>query len=330
MLIDSHLDLAWNAGQSRDLTLSLEELRRHDPLAPVQLATVTLPELRAAGLRLCFGTLFALPQQAEHDGYIGHAGARAQALAQLAQYERWKDEGWLRLLRTRADLHEHLGAPADRLGLVLLMEGADPVAGPDDLPFWQERGVRLIGPAWGRTRFAGGTDAPGPLTPAGRDLVQAMRDLGLTLDASHLDDAAFWDAADLGVRMVSTHANARARVPGNRQLSDEMARHIVSTGGVLGLVMHSKFSRPGWCPGDERAPLVDLVRHAEHFAALVGWEHLGLGSDLDGGFGAEKTPAGIDRYRDLTRFLDLLPAEARAGVQGENWQRWLLEYLFTS
>ena len=76
--------------------------------------------------------------------------------------------------------------------------------------------------------------------------------------------------------------------------------------------------------------LVDLVRHAEHFAALVGWEHLGLGSDLDGGFGAEKTPAGIDRYRDLTRFLDLLPAEARAGVQGENWQRWLLEYLFTS
>ena len=330
MLIDSHLDLAWNAEQGRDLTQELAELRRRDPLAPAQLATVTLPELRAAGLRLCFGTLFALPQTTEHDGYVDHAGARAQALAQLAQYERWQEEGWLRLLRTRADLREHLSAPPDRLGVVLLMEGADPVSGPDDLAFWQERGVRLIGPAWGRTRYAGGTDAPGPLTPAGRDLVQAMQGLGLTLDASHLDDASFWDAADLGVQMVSTHANARALVPGNRQLSDEMARHIVSTGGVLGLVVHSKFARPGWRPGNERAPLSDLVRHAEHFAALVGWEHLGLGSDLDGGFGAEKTPAGIDRYRDLTRFLDLLPQEAQAGVRGENWQRWLLEHLFSN
>ncbi|MHA0038149.1 dipeptidase [Deinococcus sp. PESE-13] len=330
MLIDSHLDLAWNAGQGRDLTQELTELRRTDPLAPTQTATVTFPELAAAGLRVAFGTLFALPQTPEHDGYVDHAGARAQALAQLAQYERWQEEGWLRLLRTRADIQEHLSAPPDRLGVVLLMEGADPVSGPDDLAFWQERGVRLIGPAWGRTRHAGGTDAPGPLTPEGRELVQAMRDLGLTLDASHLDDAAFWDAAETGVQMVSSHANARALVPGNRQLSDEMARHIVSTGGVLGLVVHSKFARPGWRPGNERAPLSDLVRHAEHFAALVGWEHLGLGSDLDGGFGAEKTPAGIDRYRDLTRFLDLLPQEAQAGVRGENWQRWLLEHLFSN
>ena len=329
-MIDSHLDLAWNAAQGRDLTLSLDDLRRVDPLAPAQTAAVTFPELAAAGLRLCFSTLFALPRTAEHGGYVDHAGARREALAQLGQYRRWEDAGHLRLIRTRADLQALLGDAAAPPGIVLLMEGADPVSGPDDLTFWQEQGVRLIGPAWGRTRYAGGTDAPGPLTPAGRDLVRAMADLGLTLDAAHLDDASFWDAAETGVQMVCTHANARALVPGNRQLSDDMARHIVSTGGVLGLVAHSRFIRPGWRPGDARAPLSEWLAHAEHFAALVGWAHLGLGSDLDGGFGTEKMPLGIERYRDLEAFVRLLPPGVQAGVRGEHWQRWLLEHFFTS
>lgn len=330
MLIDGHLDLAWNAAQGRDLTLKLEHLRERDPLAPAQTATVSFPELAAAGLRACFGTLFALPRTAEQGGYTDHAGARQQALAQLEQYHRWEDAGLLRVLRTCSDLQAVLNDESSPPGVVLLMEGADPVSGPDDLAFWQAQGVRLIGPAWGRTRYAGGTDAPGPLTPAGHDLVRAMTELQLTLDAAHLDDASFWDAADLGVRMVCTHANARARVPGNRQLSDEMARHIVVTGGVLGLVLHSRFIRPGWHPGDPRAPLGELLAHAEHLAALVGWEHLALGSDLDGGFGSEKMPLGIERYRDLETFIRLLPPTVQAGVRGAHWQRWLLEHCFTS
>lgn len=314
VIFDAHLDLAWNAQLGRDLTLPLSELRQQDPLTR-QTATVTLPELRDAGLRFCFGTLFALPKTAEHDGYTDHAGARAQALAQLAQYRAWEADGWLQL-----SPHD-LGT--GKLGVFLLMEGADPISGPGELPFWVEAGVRVIGPAWGRTRYAGGTDAAGPLTPEGKDLVRAMKDLGLTLDASHLDDASFWDAADIGVRMIASHSNPRALVSGNRQLSDEMARHIVSTGGVLGVVAHSKFVREGWREGDARATLEELARAAQYWGDLVGWEHVGLGSDLDGGFGTEKMPQGIERYSDLGRLLDLLPPEARAGVAGGNWLRWV-------
>lgn len=327
LLIDGHLDLAYNAGLGRDLTLPLEELKERDPLAPRQRATVTFPELARSGLRLCFATLFAAPRTPEQPGYTDPAGARRQALAQLETYRRWQDAGHVRVLRSRAEVRAHLAADSAPLGVVLLMEGADPVRGPDDLAFWQAAGVRVIGPAWGRTRFAGGTDAPGPLTPEGKALVQAMKDLGLTLDASHLDDASFWDAAELGVPMVSTHANARALVPGNRHLTDEMARHVVSTGGVLGLVLHSRFVRPGWQDGDPRAPLSELLRHAEHYAALVGWDHVALGTDLDGGFGAEKTPQGIDRYRDVWRFVETLPTAVQTGVAGANWQRWLTRHL---
>jgi len=323
LLIDGHLDLAFNAAQGRDLTLDLDALRARDPV-PGETATVTFGELAAAGTRVCFGTLFALPRTlGSPQGYTDHAGARRQALTQLEQYRRWEDAGWVRVLRSRAEVAAHLASPSGPLGVVLLMEGADPVRDADDLPFWVDAGVRVIGPAWGRTRYAGGTDAPGGLTDAGRELVGAMRELGVALDASHLDDAAFWEALDLGPRVVATHANSRRRVPGNRHLSDEMARAFAAAGGLIGLVFLSPFITPGWSVGQPRAGLADLAAHAAHYAELVGWAHVGLGSDLDGGFGQEKAPAGIERYRDVGRLLEHLPPEARPGVAGGNWARWL-------
>lgn len=322
LLIDGHLDLAFNAGMGRDLTGTVTQLRAADPM-PGQMATVTFPELREAGLRVCLGTLFAAPcTPTMPAGYTDARGATAQALAQLDQYHRWQDAGLIRLLSSGADITIHLSDPAAPLGVVLLMEGADPLRTPDDLARWVERGVRIIGPAWGATRYAGGTDAPGPLTPTGRELVGAMRNLKVTLDASHLDDASFWDAAEIGPRMIASHSNARALLPGNRHLTDDMARAIVATGGVIGLVYLSRFLRAG-VHDSERVPLEALAEHARHYAGLVGWESVALGTDMDGGFGAEKTPLGIESYRDVPAVLELLPVEARAGVAGGNWARWL-------
>ena len=325
-LIDGHLDLAMCGLKGRDLALPLEELRRNDPVK-TQTATVCFPELRAAGLRVCFGTLFALPQGKTYPGYTDHAGAREEALAQLEQYLRWQDAGLIRLLESREAVREHLESEGAPLGVVLLMEGADPIRDADDLPFWVERGVRVVGPAWERTRYAGGTDAPGPLTDAGKELVQAMKALGITLDASHLDDAAFWDAAEIGPKLIATHSNSRALVPGNRHLSDEMARAIAEAGGVIGLVYLSRFIRAGWQDGDSKAELDELAAHARHYAALVGWQHIGLGTDMDGGFGAEKTPQGVERYAGVPGLLSTLPAEQRQAVAYGNWARWLSEYL---
>ena len=323
-IVDGHLDLAYNAGLGRDLGLPLSGLRAADPVAG-QTATVCFPELRAAGVRVAFGTLFALPATAaEPGGYHDHAGARRQALAQLDQYRRWEDAGQVRLLTRAAEVREVLAAPeGGPLGVVLLMEGADPVRDAAELPFWVEAGVRVIGPAWGATRYAGGTDAPGPLTDAGRDLVTAMRELGVTLDLSHLDDAAFAGVMEAPPRLIATHANSRALVPGNRHLTDEMARAVADSGGVIGLVLLSRFLRPGVPEGVRVAPQA-VLDHARHYASVVGWAHVGLGSDLDGGFGAEKTPLGVERYGDVRGLLGLLPAEVRAGVAGGHWTRWLL------
>lgn len=163
MRVDAHLDLAFNAALGRDLTLSLDALRAQDPVAG-QTAAVTFEDIRRAGVGLCFGTLFAQPQTATQGGYTTWQEARAQAQAQLEQYLRWQDSGHIRLLRGRAEVQAHAQSYSETapLGVLLLMEGADPLRDVDDLPYWQAAGVSAIGLAWGQTRYAGGTGAPGP------------------------------------------------------------------------------------------------------------------------------------------------------------------------
>ncbi|AZI43739.1 peptidase M19 [Deinococcus psychrotolerans] len=335
MWIDGHLDLAYNASLGRDLTLGLGALRACDPVEG-QTATVSFEELRRAGVGLCLGTLFAAPQTNDHAGYTDWRGARAQAISQLEQYQRWQDGGFIRLLGSGAEISahaakydQHPGDPAaSPLGVVLLMEGADPLRDVDDLPFWHKEGVRAIGLSWGKTRFAGGTAAAGPLTERGRELLAGMRELGVAQDLSHLDEQAFFEAVELQPRCFASHSNSRAvlklgSAEGNRHLSDEMARAIGERGGIIGLVLVDSFLKGGWTLGDPRVELQQVLRHAERYAELIGWDKVGLGSDLDGGFGNEKTPLGIDQASDLGRLAEVFPDEARDGVMGGNWLRWL-------
>lgn len=331
-LVDAHLDLAFNAMMGRDLRLDLQNLRANDPVSD-QTATLCFNELKATGLRLCFGTLFAapkglaLPPNSVLSDYTNQAEARQQALWQLEQYHTWHQEGWIRLLRNSDELTAHLAQQDDTLGVILLMEGADPISDPTDLAFWVEAGVRIIGPAWQATEYAGGTEQPGPLTTKGKDLVREMKQLDITLDTSHLDDASFWDAVNIGPKMIASHSNARALVPQNqplnRQLTDDMARAIADSGGVIGLVFMNQFFSPHWKEGNPRVSWKALVKHAEHLATICGWEHLGIGSDLDGGFGLEKSPLELSSYQDTPQILNHLPTDIRADFAGRNWISWL-------
>ena len=69
------------------------------------------------------------------------------------------------------DIRDH------QLGLVILMENADPIIEPKQFEEWYERGVRLVGPAWRASRYCGGTGQPGPLTDLGHELLEIV-DLG--------------------------------------------------------------------------------------------------------------------------------------------------------
>lgn len=334
-IVDAHLDLAWNALAGRDLDLTAAELRAAENKTSQQ-AMVTLPELRRGGVAVAFATLYTGTTKFDDDGVGIYEKEQpdVDARKQLDFYRRWEDDGKARIIRDRASLDAHLAAwqTDGVLGIVLLIEGGDSISLPDHLSEWWDAGVRVIGPAWRRTRYCGGTLTPGPLTELGRELLAAIKDRGVILDVSHMAEQSFWDSMETGFhRVIATHSNARAVVPNgypnDRHLTDDTIRALGEADGVIGVVPANAFLDETWKPDEGDLTLAAVKRHLDHEAAIVGWDHLGIGSDLDGGFGREETPVELDTIADLARIADVVPHEARGGVLGGNWLRVLSESL---
>ena len=122
MIVDGHLDLAYNAlVDGRDYTRSALAIRAEEAGGPIETSNgrcmVGLPELLAGDVRLIVGTLFALPRSEAGKGecgYVNQHGAHEQALAQLGIYRRWAAEvDEIDLVRTAADL-DAAGGPRRR------------------------------------------------------------------------------------------------------------------------------------------------------------------------------------------------------------------------
>src|SRR5205814_2888835 len=179
-----------------------------------------------------------------------------------------------------------------------------------DVEWFWEAGVRLVGLAWKRTRHAGGTGAPGPLTAEGRQMVKMLDRKRIIHDASHLAEESFWDLLKMSDGPVmASHSNCRAFVPTDRQLSDEMIRALVKRGAVIGMNFYDKFLVPPEEFRKRKANLNDLLRHVRRGCDLAGdAEHVGIGTDMDGGFGREEIPEEIRDSGDLPKIAQFVGA----------------------
>ena len=201
----------------------------------------------------------------------------------------------LKLIQTQQDLAD-LGAERssgrNTLGLLLLMEGAEPLRDPAELPEWYAAGLRVLGPAWHATRYAGGTGSPGPLTGLGFRLLDEMARLNMLLDLSHIAEEAFYQAIDhYPGPLIASHSNPRAFLPTDRGLSDDMIRQIIDRDGVIGVSLYNAHLQPGWRPGDPRPSLSVVADVIDYIVQLSGsTRHVALGSDMDGGFGLRFYP----------------------------------------
>ena len=207
-IVDGHLDLAENVTIfGRDLTLNVSKIRSLENRRSNQ-ATISLPELKRGGIAVAFATVTPgfLAQDVGSDFepqsalYRTAEEAQAQALSQIDLYEEWELQGRIRIIKSVNDLEDHLQLwRQDRkTGIVLLMEGADPIVKTADLPKWWERGLRMIGLTFGNTRYgagvAGGTPIPNRdgLTPDGFELLHSMAEQGFIWDISHLTEESIW------------------------------------------------------------------------------------------------------------------------------------------
>ena len=163
-----------------------------------------------------------------------------------------------------------------------------------------------------------------------------MDQLGMILDATHLCDPTLDDALDIYEGPVwASHHNCRTLVDDPRQLPDHLIKRLAERGCVFGIAMDVWMVVPGWIrketthktlPG---ANLEALANHVDHYAQLLGnTNHIMIGSDLDGGYGYEQTPAGLESIADITKLFKILKnrgysSEDLEGIANGNALRFL-------
>jgi membrane dipeptidase len=140
-----------------------------------------------------------------------------------------------------------------------------------------------------------------------------MERLNIILDVTHLCDESFSEAMDLfGGAIWASHHNCRNLVPHNRQFTDEQIKLIIERNGVIGIPLDAWMMVPDWrrgvsTPESENVTLQIMVDNMDHICQLAGnANHVGIGSDLDGGFGKEQCPIDLDTIADLQKLTKLL------------------------
>ena len=335
LIVDAHLDLAYNALRGRDVLKPASQQSPDDDGIP----SVGLPDLRAGNVGLVCATIFCEPAtwKGRGHGYTTPDEAAALADQQYAWYEQQISAGHLRLVRSATDLPAELPPRPTPLPIILLLEGADPLRSPDDIPLWHARGLRVVGLAWKKTRYAGGTGAPGGLSPDAIPLIKAMDAAGIIHDASHLAEESFWQLLDVSSGpIIASHSNCRSicdTEPLNRHLSDSMIKAIAKRGGVIGINFYEKFLLPASQYKQRQATLADVVAHVRRICDLTdSTENVSIGTDMDGGFGRDQIPQEIAD----SSHLPLLAQELRkvnfdndqvTDIMGRNWLRFFVKHL---
>ena len=169
-----------------------------------------------------------------------------------------------------------------KIGALMSIEEGGVLGGDlDKLKQAYQDGVRLITLTW---NYPNGLGEPHcgeqhkKLTPKGIEFVEAMQDLGIIVDCSHLNDAGTEQLGDiLDVPFVASHSNAREVTAHTRNLPDNLIKLIANKGGVIGLNFAQSFL--GTSPISR---IEDIVKHGLYLINKGGEDVIALGTDFDG------------------------------------------------
>ena len=165
------------------------------------------------------------------------------------------------------------------------------------------------------------------LSDFGKQVVTRMNDIGMIIDISHASDKSFYDVMELSkAPVIASHSCARALCERKRNINDEMLKELAENGGVIQMCILSdyvkdieqdssrinaqqslrrKYNNWNELSYDEQqkayqeweaidaayppklATVSDAVDHIDHIVAVAGIDHVGIGTDFDGGGGLE-------------------------------------------
>ncbi|MEM4485455.1 MAG: dipeptidase [Sulfolobales archaeon] len=273
-----------------------------------------IPKYMRGGVKLIFSALFPAletwdPRLGEISGklYGGRASPRSNIFTgldnlfeQLKIYYRLSEEyrRYIEIVYEGRDLE--FFDRDDKIRFLISLEGADPLANPDDLEIVFRLGVRALGITWNYDNKYGASCTSNKdygLTEAGERLVSLANKLGVVIDVSHSSRRTALDVLSISKQpVIASHSNYHGRKPHRRNIDDEIIEGIKRSGGVIGFTLIR--STIG---GSES--IDDLILHILDVWQRFGSDVIAIGSDL---FGIETTPEGIRDAGDLRVIIDKL------------------------
>jgi membrane dipeptidase len=340
-LIDGHNDLAIALRERVGLHISTVDLRTH-----VDGLDTDIPRLRAGGVGGQFWSVWvpaALPELEAHRMAVEQLDVVHRFVAGYPDT--------FALATTAAEV-EAAFAAGRVASLIGMEGGAMIASSLAALRQFHARGVRYLTLThWRTTRWAdAATDAPrhDGLTAFGREVIREMNRLGMLVDLSHVSPATMADALDeTEAPVVFSHSGARAVTEHPRNVPDDILRRVPANGGVVMAVFLAQFVSnavaqhvaPGeaaeeayalahpeanadelhavrltWLADNPppRATVSQVADHIDHLRAVMGIEHVGIGSDFDGG---TLLPDGLE---DVAGFPVLLGELLRRGYSDDD------------
>ena len=299
LVLDSHVDIPWPPGPS-----AFEDGPR----------CVDLPKLKQGRVSsVCFAAY--IPQGRRDEAAHLTAASRARAMLNVIE-EMAPTDGSGGLLATSAALVEAAHA-AGRPGIIPAIENGYAIGRSLALlDEFARRGVRYMTLTHnGHNEIADAAIALpalgdkeqeyGGLSDFGQDVVDRMNDLGMLVDISHASKSTMMQAARRSrVPVVATHSCMRALCDHKRNLDDEQLELLAATGGVVQVTIVSNFLRPK--AHTEDVSVEDIVDHIDYAVQRMGIDHVGIGTDFDGG-------GGVRDYVNAAQTPVLTEALARRG-----------------
>ena len=144
-------------------------------------------------------------------------------------------------------------------------------------------------------------DASKGLTAFGRKVVKEMNKVGMIIDVSHVSEGTFWDVIKYSKDPVfASHSSVRALCDHDRNLTDDQLRALAKNGGVIHICIYD-----GYLNNDAKAASVDdVVKHIDHAVKVAGIDHVGIGSDFDGGGGVPGCTGDNDMINITVKLIE--------------------------
>jgi membrane dipeptidase len=208
-------------------------------------------------------------------------GSLREALSMVAAFQNALRENDDRVLQVTSAADLDAVEAGERIGLMLSLEGVECFgveAWPADV--FHALGVRMAGLTWNRRNaFAdGAAEEDGSLSRLGRELVDRLVSLGVTLDLAHASRGVFAEVLErvgsAGAPVLCSHGGCRGVFDTPRNLDDDQLRALAAAGGLFGLMLHPV------AIGPERRTIDGVIDHLEHAASVIGIEHVCLGGDF--------------------------------------------------